>query len=373
MKRKQKVFRRSRHTDDDSRLDAPQRRGALKRLAAGGAAAGVLATLPSRWTRPVVESVALPAHAQTSPSDDGDFFTTGPIMSSVTTDESYELAGASSRAGWMSWVIPNAQAQVQPACTLCDVCARINDESITVTMLFTLPDTNSAIACFAGTGETGETLTLQAVSGSELSCGVTAPTIVSVGGTAPARTMVLAIGLGQVQLEEDPTQDCACGALSCPDLNCLLYGMPVRLASGGSRSIETLEVGDVVAALDHENGNTQPAVVTKIVKDHPRDHYWRINDSLLITNDHPMLVSGEAGSSWCRVDELMVGMVVHGNKGVTTIASLECITESVRTVYMETTADNFIVGPSGMEFVVKAGYGSEFHGSRARKRLPLYV
>lgn len=40
------------------------RRKALKRLILGG---GVLASMPDRWTKPVVESVLLPAHAQASP------------------------------------------------------------------------------------------------------------------------------------------------------------------------------------------------------------------------------------------------------------------------------------------------------------------
>lgn len=44
---------------------APRRR-LLKKLAAGGSAAS-LAALPGKWAKPVVASVILPAHAQTSP------------------------------------------------------------------------------------------------------------------------------------------------------------------------------------------------------------------------------------------------------------------------------------------------------------------
>lgn len=40
------------------------RRKALKKLILGG---GVLASMPDRWSKPVVESVLLPAHAQASP------------------------------------------------------------------------------------------------------------------------------------------------------------------------------------------------------------------------------------------------------------------------------------------------------------------
>ncbi len=45
---------------------APNRRRALKIMALG--AAGALAiVLPSKWTRPVVESIVVPAHAAASP------------------------------------------------------------------------------------------------------------------------------------------------------------------------------------------------------------------------------------------------------------------------------------------------------------------
>ncbi len=43
-----------------------QRRKLLKTLAAGGVAGGVVATLPETWTRPIVDSVLLPVHAQAS-------------------------------------------------------------------------------------------------------------------------------------------------------------------------------------------------------------------------------------------------------------------------------------------------------------------
>ena len=42
------------------------RRRALKVLGLGGAVVATLA-LPSKWTRPVVESIVVPAHAAASP------------------------------------------------------------------------------------------------------------------------------------------------------------------------------------------------------------------------------------------------------------------------------------------------------------------
>ena len=41
----------------------PGRRRALKKLAAGGAVVGILG-LSGKWSKPVVDSIVLPAHAQ---------------------------------------------------------------------------------------------------------------------------------------------------------------------------------------------------------------------------------------------------------------------------------------------------------------------
>lgn len=46
--------------------ETPARRKIMKSLAAGGA---VVATLPAKWTTPLVDSVVVPAHAGSSPAD----------------------------------------------------------------------------------------------------------------------------------------------------------------------------------------------------------------------------------------------------------------------------------------------------------------
>ena len=43
----------------------PDRRHVLKIITIGGVATTLL--LPSRWTKPIVESIVVPAHAQASP------------------------------------------------------------------------------------------------------------------------------------------------------------------------------------------------------------------------------------------------------------------------------------------------------------------
>ena len=57
---------------NQQRAKETARRRVLKRFLAGG---GVVATgkmMPDDWSKPVVESVILPAHAQASPNTNGD-------------------------------------------------------------------------------------------------------------------------------------------------------------------------------------------------------------------------------------------------------------------------------------------------------------
>ena len=54
--------------DKSESKDAEGRRKVLKGgVVVGGAAVAAALTLPKKWTRPVVEAVVVPAHAQTSP------------------------------------------------------------------------------------------------------------------------------------------------------------------------------------------------------------------------------------------------------------------------------------------------------------------
>lgn len=57
-------------TDPTSEKEA--RRRIIKRLIAGGGITATAHLLPDKWSKPVIESVVLPAHAQSSPSDDDD-------------------------------------------------------------------------------------------------------------------------------------------------------------------------------------------------------------------------------------------------------------------------------------------------------------
>ena len=68
---------------------------------------------------------------------------------------------------------------------------------------------------------------------------------------------------------------------------CLLPEMLVKVTGGALVKVIDLEVGDLIEGPD---GFTQ---VIKLIKDHPRNHYYIIEDELYITSDHPMVVDGE--------------------------------------------------------------------------------
>lgn len=48
-----------------------KRRKALKTILAGGGVISVGSNLPDSWKRPVLDAVSLPAHAETSPKENG--------------------------------------------------------------------------------------------------------------------------------------------------------------------------------------------------------------------------------------------------------------------------------------------------------------
>ena len=59
--------------DTKTNKNTNARRAILKSMAAGGGAIAAGKMVPEKWTQPVIESVVLPAHAQTSPGDEPTF------------------------------------------------------------------------------------------------------------------------------------------------------------------------------------------------------------------------------------------------------------------------------------------------------------
>ena len=68
---------------------------------------------------------------------------------------------------------------------------------------------------------------------------------------------------------------------------CLLPDMLVKRASGSLVRVEDLEIGDFIRT---EDGLTQ---VESLIKDHPREGHYIIEDELYITDDHPMSMDGQ--------------------------------------------------------------------------------
>ncbi len=62
---------------DDSNRD--ERRTNLRRMLVGGGIIGTSVAVPDKWSKAVVESVVLPAHAQSSGVAAGNFNGQGPI------------------------------------------------------------------------------------------------------------------------------------------------------------------------------------------------------------------------------------------------------------------------------------------------------
>ena len=83
------------------------------------------------------------------------------------------------------------------------------------------------------------------------------------------------------------------------------------------------------------------STVTKIMKVHPRQGYYIINNELKITNDHPVLAKRKLNSkaSWTRTEDLVIGDYINNTK----VESIKFINELVNTVNIETDRDEFDV------------------------------
>jgi GH24 family phage-related lysozyme (muramidase) len=88
------------------------------------------------------------------------------------------------------------------------------------------------------------------------------------------------------------------------DYRCFAAGTPILMADGTEKPIETIEIGDMVAAFE-ERDQLQPAKVTHIFKNMAKDVY-RLNDRFTSTAEHPFL--GEDGKFYPLKDLLEKGI-----------------------------------------------------------------
>ena len=68
---------------------------------------------------------------------------------------------------------------------------------------------------------------------------------------------------------------------------CLLPHMLVKLINGSLIKVSDLNIGDLI---ESPYGFTE---VNELIKDHPRDSYYIIEDELYISDDHPILIDGK--------------------------------------------------------------------------------
>lgn len=182
----------------DQAVDAG-RRGALARMLAGGAAAGAAAaSLPAAWTQPVVQSVLLPAHAQTSGED------TEPEPEEVPEDGNFAFPDTLAQGGGLlNWLISTARAQT--TCVIAG-CAALENGVVTIWVA------DSCACCFSGSGNIGDSIGVTTSDSGCASCPI--PTIEVVELTGPSDNRVLTILIGSEQVELSETGDtCSCTAL----------------------------------------------------------------------------------------------------------------------------------------------------------------
>ncbi|HSH41380.1 MAG TPA: hypothetical protein VK973_04570, partial [Arenicellales bacterium] len=187
------------------------RRTTLRRLLAGSTLAGAAAALPSRWTRPVVQSVLLPAHAQLSGEPDGDFLLAFVTERSRRSENVHGYAKrGSGQSGWLDLLVPNAHAGTVNIndCFACNLCGRLRSGQITVSLTFTPPAENTLLNCYEATGDIGDTVNPGFVSGTSLECVIPSVSIISLDGEAPNRTLAVAVGGEEHSLLEDPSRTC---------------------------------------------------------------------------------------------------------------------------------------------------------------------
>jgi len=181
------------------------RREIIKKTLTGGALAGTaVAMIPANWSRPVVQSVLLPAHAQTSEQSpepdtepDGNF-----------TFEQRILDGRLPR--WLNWLVPTVHAQTG-TCPIRAGCAKLSNEEFTFYVF-------GECCCNSASGRLGDTIPGEAFApidcGSGEPCNMPSIELVSLSGEPGSRTLTVSVdGGSEIELPET-VDNCGCGTLT---------------------------------------------------------------------------------------------------------------------------------------------------------------
>jgi hypothetical protein len=177
----------SRYKESRFMQDANQhKRRLLRAVTLGAAAAATTKVLPARWSRPVVDSAVLPAHAQATVIAGGEFAGGVTIAATHPHNPNLELAGLGDRL--LQTVVPTARAQTLDSLNLYIRTASDTTVDVLAVVVFTDPGDNVNEWVFRRNGVSlNESTTIPfagglnepACSGDELQI-----TVTSIGATA---------------------------------------------------------------------------------------------------------------------------------------------------------------------------------------------
>lgn len=148
---------------------------------------------------------------------------------------------------------------------------------------------------------------------------------------------------------------------------CLLEDSLVLDGERNPRRICEVGRGEAVLCLDLSRGQITATRVTEVLKNHLREAYYTVNGELCITNDHPLLATDAGKTEWTRTESLAVGDRIRTASGTVRVETIERIDQEVPTVYLATSARNFLVAGGKHLYVVHGDYKDAGH-RRAEER-----
>jgi hypothetical protein len=113
---------------------------------------------------------------------------------------------------------------------------------------------------------------------------------------------------------------------------CFVAGTKVAVSNKGTKNIEDVEVGDLVACYDTISDTLEESAVTHTFKHPDTDGYLVVNESLGVTPNHEIYT----GTGWVSAGNLEVGdniQMIGG--GLTKVSNIEKVDKSVTTHNLE--------------------------------------
>lgn len=92
---------------------------------------------------------------------------------------------------------------------------------------------------------------------------------------------------------------------------CFLPGTKISLASGKTKNIEDIAVGDVILTFKNESDNTLVPGTVKKLQTHTVSEYLILNNKIRVTPEHRILVNGQ----WATAGDIQEGDILRGENG----------------------------------------------------------